>query len=237
GPSYGAAGAASSAGAFCRQAVRWRGRRGHRGRQPGPRPERPALSALRRRRRGRRHPRGPRGAELRRAVRWRPSQGARCAAAPQAGGSGPRQRGDASAEPPAQHGEWACLVASTWPLHVLGDPARQPRAVRSPEEFARALLLEDHLEDVVVLRGGLGATGLEEEAALPGWVTEALDGAEGSVLSFLRGLSAEALSAHKAALEYVDELGVQREVLPRPYPFSASPTARTASSQERLVQA
>lgn len=121
------------------------------------------------------------------------------------------------------------LVAAAWPVHLFEDPQRQPRIVSSEVEFAHELLLGDHLEDVVVLPGGLEATGLAEEAALPEWLLKALEGAP-SVLDFLRGIDGEALSAHKAALEYVDERGVQREALPRPYPFCLWDALATGST-------
>ncbi|CAE7248843.1 XRCC6 [Symbiodinium sp. CCMP2592] len=106
-----------------------------------------------------------------------------------------------------------------WPVELLEDPQKQPRLVHSPEEFARALLLEDHLEDVVILQDGLKRAGLAESEALPPWLSKALDDAEGSVLQCLRQLEPAELAAHKAALEFPDDRGVQREALPRPYPF------------------
>ncbi|CAE7739505.1 XRCC6 [Symbiodinium sp. CCMP2456] len=106
-----------------------------------------------------------------------------------------------------------------WPVELLEDPRKQPRLIDSPEEFARALLLEDHLEDIVILQDGLKRAGLAESEALPPWLSKALDSADGSVLQCLRQLEPAELAAHKAALEFPDDRGVQREALPRPYPF------------------
>ncbi|CAE8616849.1 unnamed protein product [Polarella glacialis] len=108
-----------------------------------------------------------------------------------------------------------------WPTEILEDPRRQPRMVRSPEAFANEVLLGDHLDDIVIFPGGLGKIGLGEADVLPHWLISALDSpaARTSVLGFLRGLGPEELAAHKAALEFPDERGVQREALPRPYPF------------------
>lgn len=107
---------------------------------------------------------------------------------------------------------------SGWPLHLVQDPSRQPRYASSTEDFTREVLVGDHLEDIVILPGGLEALGLGEASALPSWLTVALDGSR-TVLQFLRQLDRQALAVHKAALEYVDDYGVQREALPRPYPY------------------
>jgi len=110
------------------------------------------------------------------------------------------------------------FAATTWPLHLLEDPRRQPTVMYSAEAFLHELLVGDYVEDVVVLPNGISALGLGESETLPVWLTSALDGAS-TVLDFLRRLDDVALDAHKAAIEYVDDFGVQREALPRPYPF------------------
>eukprot|EP00927_Polykrikos_kofoidii_P049298 TRINITY_DN43375_c0_g1_i1.p1 TRINITY_DN43375_c0_g1~~TRINITY_DN43375_c0_g1_i1.p1 ORF type:complete len:572 (+),score=97.97 TRINITY_DN43375_c0_g1_i1:27-1742(+) len=110
------------------------------------------------------------------------------------------------------------MVEGVWPIHLLEDPRLQPRILSSVEEFQRELLVGDHLEDIVVLPNGVNLLGLTEDEAWPGWFPSALDGAS-TVLEFLRRLDSDVLVDHKAALEYVDDWGVQREALPRPYPF------------------
>eukprot|EP00929_Paragymnodinium_shiwhaense_P012068 TRINITY_DN11871_c0_g1_i3.p1 TRINITY_DN11871_c0_g1~~TRINITY_DN11871_c0_g1_i3.p1 ORF type:complete len:404 (-),score=71.70 TRINITY_DN11871_c0_g1_i3:212-1423(-) len=107
---------------------------------------------------------------------------------------------------------------SEWPAELFEDRERQPRVVRTAEEFRRALLLEDFIDKVVVLPNGISLLGLEETVALPAWLPKAVDRAP-TVLDFLRRIESDALSTHKAALEYVDEWGEQREALPRPYPY------------------
>lgn len=109
------------------------------------------------------------------------------------------------------------LQSSGWPSELLEDARRAPRVVSSCQLFAEAMLLDDHLEDVVIFPDGLRRVGLAPEEALPGWLCDAMK--QGSVLKCLKSLGPKELSEHKAALEYPDDRGVQREALPLPYPF------------------
>ncbi|CAJ1363028.1 unnamed protein product [Effrenium voratum] len=111
------------------------------------------------------------------------------------------------------------IEAAGWPEDLLCDRTA-PRYVESPQEFAEALLLEDHLEDIVILPDGLRRTGLSPRAALPAWLCDAasVGSAGSSVLRCLKRLGPH-LESHKAALEFPDDKGVQREALPKPYPF------------------
>eukprot|EP00434_Breviolum_minutum_P019477 symbB.v1.2.017179.t1/scaffold1291.1/size126360/2 len=109
------------------------------------------------------------------------------------------------------------LEDSSWPCELLEDPQKAPRFVNNPQHFAEAVLLEDHLEDVVILPDGLRRVGLAAEDALPSWLSDAMS--QSSVLKCMRHLGPQELAEHKAALEYPDDRGVQREALPRPYPF------------------
>lgn len=114
--------------------------------------------------------------------------------------------------------EWAMIDKSGWPLRLLQDPSRQPRYAHTLSEFKREVLVGDHLEDIVVLPGGLESLGLDEASTLPNWLTDTLDKSP-TVLDFLCQLDRCNLKTHKAALEYVDDEGRQREALPRPYPY------------------
>ncbi|CAJ1386501.1 unnamed protein product [Effrenium voratum] len=111
------------------------------------------------------------------------------------------------------------IEAAGWPEDLLCDRTA-PRYVESPQEFAEALLLEDHLEDIVILPDGLRRTGLSPREALPAWLCDAasVGSAGSSVLRCLKRLGPH-LESHKAALEFPDDKGVQREALPKPYPF------------------
>lgn len=128
---------------------------------------------------------------------------------------------------PLSTDEQALIAWAGWPSQLFEDPKRQPRLVACVDAFVRELLLGNHLYDVVVFPNGLDALGLGELEALPPWLWTALDaeteaaGRAGAptVLGFLRRLESDVLEQHKAALEFVDALGVQREALPRPYPF------------------
>ena len=62
------------------------------------------------------------------------------------------------------------MVEGTWPMELITDDARQPLAVSTATDFAMRVLLSDHLEDVVVFRGGGDALGLPTSACLPGWL-------------------------------------------------------------------
>ena len=70
--------------------------------------------------------------------------------------------------------------------------------MESCQAFAEALLLEDHLDQVVILPHGLATVGLAAEEALPPWLLKAT--AEPSVLRCLRSLPQKELSEHKESI-------------------------------------
>ncbi|KAH8054780.1 hypothetical protein JL722_8728 [Aureococcus anophagefferens] len=116
------------------------------------------------------------------------------------------------------------MVEGTWPMELITDDARQPLAVSTATDFAMRVLLSDHLEDVVVFRGGGDALGLPTSACLPGWLLESIaagdaDGSSGaSVLRFLRHAvekHPEAAKTHKATVEFMNADGVQKEAKPK----------------------
>ena len=116
------------------------------------------------------------------------------------------------------------MVEGTWPMELITDDARQPLAVSTATDFAMRVLLSDHLEDVVVFRGGGDALGLPTSACLPDWLLESIaagdaDGSSGaSVLRFLRHAvekHPEAAKTHKATVEFMNADGVQKEAKPK----------------------
>ena len=67
------------------------------------------------------------------------------------------------------------MVEGTWPMELILDDARQPLVASSATDFAMRVLFSDHLEDVVVFRGGADALGLSAEDCLPRWLLESLE--------------------------------------------------------------
>lgn len=94
-----------------------------------------------------------------------------------------------------------------WPLEIVEDPARRALEALSCEEFARFVLLESHLDEVVVLRE-CQAMRLTADACLPDWFPRSAK----SVMEFLEQVEKHPISEKlKCSVEYVNRDGVQKE--------------------------
>ncbi|KAJ1450131.1 hypothetical protein M885DRAFT_621955 [Pelagophyceae sp. CCMP2097] len=93
-----------------------------------------------------------------------------------------------------------------WPIaEFLASREKGARVVFDAVEFGEALLLEDHVNDVVILRNGAQTLGVAERETLPAWFVESLD-AEGGVQGWLAVVSerhAAQGEQHTARLEHV----------------------------------
>ena len=56
------------------------------------------------------------------------------------------------------------LVRDVWPMELLEDPSKQAKVVSTAEDFLKAVLIGDHIEDIVVFPNGVDALGI-------GWST------------------------------------------------------------------
>ena len=59
------------------------------------------------------------------------------------------------------------MLNEAWPMELLEDPSRQALEVHTPEEFLRAVLVADHLDNVVIFPHGTSAFNLTWEETAP----------------------------------------------------------------------
>ena len=98
----------------------------------------------------------------------------------------------------------AMLRSSGWPMDLLLDPAKQPRAVGSAEEFVHELFFGDHLDQIIVLKNGVEL--LQQADAVPQAILTAA-ASQATVRGFLGALGDDMLTSHNGRVYYADETG------------------------------
>jgi hypothetical protein len=93
---------------------------------------------------------------------------------------------------------------SGWPLDLLLDPAKQPRVVGSAAELVNELLFGEHLDEIVVLKGGVEL--LQQQGAVPAPVLAAAEGSD-TVRGFLEGLDERTRQTHNARVYHLEKGG------------------------------
>lgn len=73
------------------------------------------------------------------------------------------------------------LLANTWPMRLIEDPAMQAKYVDTPAEFLREVLVGDHLKDFIVLRNGTDTMRLSWKETVPKDLQNLLAGCKSSV--------------------------------------------------------
>ena len=96
------------------------------------------------------------------------------------------------------------LRDSGWPMELLSDPKMQPRVVSSAEEFADELMFGEHMDEVVVLKGGCEL--LQQQEAVPTAISSAIQG-NTTVRGFLDSLSQDTRKTHNARIYHLNDSG------------------------------
>lgn len=106
------------------------------------------------------------------------------------------------------------MVAGTWPLELLLDPAKHPRIVDTAEDFLKELLVGDHMSDFVVLQKGVDKLDLRWEDCMPLDIRESISGCS-NVYDFAQKVRARPGMAdfYRSDIEYIDPSRQQRDVL------------------------
>lgn len=123
------------------------------------------------------------------------------------------------------------MLEGTWPLDIVLEASRSALEAQNGLDFARHVLLENHLDEVVILRSNKNDLGLSAEQCLPQWFRDSLS--KGQVLDFLNAVANESVSKDlKCNMEYVNVNGVQKEAKPEAIRSSSSDSS--SSSSRRL---